>query len=74
MRQSMIVVGNTLVRLYVSVGSGRRTDADGGSGRPRGMRGEDTRMAHIGFAAALRATREAARIALERGWLPHSQN
>jgi len=35
MRQSMIVVGNTLVRLYVSVGSGRRTD--GGSGRPRGM-------------------------------------
>lgn len=61
MRQSMIVVGNTLVRLYVSVGSGRRPG--GGSGTTKG----DARMAHIGFAAALRATREAARIALERG-------
>jgi len=29
MRQFMIVVGNTLVRLYVSVGSGRRTDGEG---------------------------------------------
>jgi len=29
MRQSMIVVGNTLVHLYVSVGSGRRRDGEG---------------------------------------------
>lgn len=56
----------------------RKRKADGGSGTTKGdaRRGEegDTRMAHIGFAATLRATREAARIALERGWLPHSQN
>lgn len=70
----MIVVGNTLVCLYVSVGSGRRTGVRDDERGCEKRGGGDTRMAHIGFTAALRATREAARIALERGWLPHSQN
>jgi len=68
----MIVVDTCSYACTASVGSGRRTDQGGGCHGEEGARDEE--RTRIGFAVAPRATREAARIALERGWLPHSQN
>lgn len=58
----------TLVRLY---GVCRKRKADGRGFQDDEGNEEDEEGAHW---LRRRATREAARIALERGWLPHSQN